>query len=318
MNRRQFARCGTAAILCELLPHANLANPAALPWTWIATNLAAGIVSGIGSKLFTTMSASVFRTSQKSLEQLLREQLEEFAQIVQGAIVANEARRYGADAEAYFHLYREYSRTPTLSKLEWLQQNTEPGLTNLASLKFVGYRTYLSAVSLRLSILQEAKRQGLAKARDFQEQVEIATANHRQVIAVIDADTNPAAYVQNNHVDGRYEEPTTHKWYCWVAEIHNKNILGRPVGLGLVPVKEDMRTPFNADEIANLKALLHSYKGQYDELNDKIIDFGYVNRTVKAENTDVGEKVIEQWNQAAKNLQGPYVPKRIEWKPSST
>lgn len=348
MNRRQFNHLGSAFMLCEVLAASPLLladekttmsgdffllTPKDTPegkwglrvkdytidnmsfprftWQWIGFNLATGVLLNIGGQLFSALTNAIFHNTQKSLEQLLQEQLETFLHRVQQAIDQNEVRRYTSLVQSYCQRFTEYSGSPDKERLTRLLDDTSDTLMNLGNLGFTAYRTYMSAAGLRLSVLQEGQKRGLAKLADFENQVNISTGHHRDMIAYIDTQTSPSTYYTpgtqpQNCFDNRMVgftcsspggySPTPPKpvWYFNTVLI-KQNICGEDVE-GHVLIKANERA-YTLDEISHDKPLVAK---DWKSLADQIVDFPSLRQKIKAKNTDLGEKMVQKWAEAAK------------------
>ena len=268
-------------------------------WQWIGMGLAQGVLSFIGGALFSALANAIFGGTSPhiSIEQLLQQQLEEFAQIVDDAVTQNEVRRYWADSRAYFELYREYLNTPSKDSLESIRRTSAVALSNLESLGFPGYRAYLSAASLRLTILQEAVRRRLATLKDYEGQTEAAIAHHNEIVAYINQQTEPSTFVPpGSNFTNHFSQDMISgkgKWYFDAVIIHGK-ILGVPIGDGIVPMRPD-HTPFKVEDVTWIKPLVVP-DNRY--VADRIVDWQYIRTKAKTENTDLGER----WTAALKKM----------------
>jgi hypothetical protein len=292
-------------------------------WQWVGLGLAQGVLGLLGGELFGALAHAIFGGTGKSLGELLEEQLEAFTKIIQQAITENEIRRYTAEVRAYLDLYREYSDYKKIDDLQSLRRETAPALSNLESLEFPAYRTYMSAASLRLSILQEAYRRKLVKIDNVEAQMEECIAHHQKTVTYIDSQTDPRTYVDPNttqnlsyhcfangieyNCNQGIQMPTGARASYFKAIDFDQFILGHelkgylPFTVGMPPeTKPRVHTP---DEIVHDKQLVAA-SNEY--LADRLTDFAWLRQTVKAENTDLGGKMVEQWTTAlAKMKQKP-------------
>jgi hypothetical protein len=252
-------------------------------WAWIGLGIAQGVLNGIGAGLFGALANAIFGGTQKSMEQLLKEQLVAFAQILQEAIDANELRRYGSNLAAYITLYKEYSRTPSTEGLRYLQQGTAIAMSNLESLGLTAYRTYMTAAGLRLSILQEAIKRKIATYADFEEQRKASIDFHAGAVKFIDNQTDPFVQVG--------ERPC---FYPFGGANFEKKILGREV-IGVL-VCNGKGHVASADESSRFIEQYHRDLKKppiFKPIN--YVDWISLRNIVKAETTDLGQKMIDRW-----------------------
>jgi hypothetical protein len=260
-----------------------------LTWSWIGLAVAQGVLAGLGGIVFGAIANAIFGASGgKSMEQLLQEQLEAIARIVQESLKDEALREYGARVKAYVALFREYQNDPTAATLDFIRNNTAVALAELESLGFMGYRTYMTAAGLRLTILQEVMRSGRTGARkNFDSQREVAIAYHNQIVDLINRETDPAKYapfpvipdssVQQNGWVGPYEI--------------NRTILGRHVQGAILTQGNGI---LSIAATTARKKLIEQRAGDKNA-SSGIIDWAWLRASLLAENTDLGAKMVNRW-----------------------
>ena len=264
-------------------------------WQWIGLSVAQGILQGIGGGLFVAIANAIFGGSHQSMEELMKQQLFAFAKIIKAAITDEALRVDQGKVSAYIKLYKAYSRTPSNGNLDVLLHDTALLLGDLGSLGFTGYRTYMTAAGLRLSILQEATKHNLAKAADFEDQRQESVDYHNQTIKYIDDKTNPALIFPPN-------EPCLSNQFL-KKEFH-EDILGLPVAGFVVcdskghPASVEESSQFIGEDVERFK---RNPQDMISAVNGRPVNWvawaGYRNK-FKAENTDLGQMMVNRWNEA--------------------
>ena len=225
----------------------------------------------------------------------MQQQLLAFAKIIKAAITDEALRVDQGKVSAYIKLYKAYSRTPSDRSLDVLLHDTALLLGDLGSLGFTGYRTYMTAAGLRLSILQEAKKRNLAKAADFEDQRQESTEYHTQMIKYIDDKTDPALIWTPN-------EP------CLSNQFPRKelkeDILGLPVSGYVVcngkghPASVEESSKFISEEVKKYKQIPPNVLSTVGARPVNWVSWeGYRNK-IKADNTDLGQMMVNRWNEA--------------------
>jgi hypothetical protein len=329
MNRRQFACLSTAFLLSQsTLPRFCLAQSQktvtlnggfdfrstkngwrldahdvridGLPipqfsWQWIGLSVAEGILQGIGGGLFVAIANAIFGGQNESMEALMKEQLLAFARILQVALTEDDLRKDQARVATYIRLEKEYSRTPTDDNLTYLRRETAGVLSDLESIGFTGYRTYMTAAGLRLSILQESKKRKLAKQADFEDQRAESVDYHNKTVAYIDAQTNPASIFPPNEA-------------ClsnaMVKKQFHEQILGMHVeGFVACDGKGHPASVEESSSIIKQEAEMIKQKQPTPFSINSGGPVGWVNWAAvrdraKAESTDLGQKMVDRWLKA--------------------
>ncbi|HEY6044978.1 MAG TPA: hypothetical protein VIU65_00160 [Pyrinomonadaceae bacterium] len=166
-------------------------------WGWIGLGIAEGVLSALGGAIFGALANAIFG-SGKSMEQLLKEQLAEIARIVEEKLQENDLRNYQAKVGGFVTLFREYNNNPTMSRLNYLTNESAPLLSEIESLGFKGYRTYMTTAGLRLSVLQQQiKKSNTAGNRaNFADQRDVSMEFHNEMQALIDERSDVNYYVK--------------------------------------------------------------------------------------------------------------------------
>jgi hypothetical protein len=275
-----------------------------LTWSWIGLAVAEAVLVNVGALILGALSNAVHGESGKSIEQLLKEQLVAIAHIVEEALKENDLRNYQAEIDAYINLFREYQHDNTNARLDFLINNSAVVLSRLESLGFVGYRTYMIAAGLRLGILRESiKRTG--RGRDnVTNQFDAAVAHHNEIVAQIDAETDPVALSRRlTRVSGL---PDAAGFFHGSVAAYTApgKILGSPIN-GWVMVLDGSRELTPREVILYRSAVdahcsIHMFGGCPSE-RDKFIwaNAAACRAALKLENTELGEKMISRWKKTA-------------------
>jgi hypothetical protein len=126
-----------------------------LSWSWLAMNLATGVVAGIGGLIFNVI-LSLFGGGGPNMEEILRRQLIEIERIVAAELLKVALRNAAASLDSCSRLMREYMNEPQGHfRIEDAIGKSSDVMSNLKALEYDGYKLYLSAATLHLSVLDE-------------------------------------------------------------------------------------------------------------------------------------------------------------------
>jgi hypothetical protein len=271
-------------------------------WGWMGLAVAQGVLSALGSAVFGALVDVIFG-SGKSLEQLLKEQLAEFTRIVEEKLQENDLRNYEAILSAYVQLYQEYTNDPARAgSLDFLINNSAVVLNQIQTLGFKGYRTYMTAAGLRLTVLQERIKLSPEKAgpgRNFITQLERSTDFHNQILKEIDRTLSPEGqcehFIQAAQAAG-------HAGYLFnlMVDALRKNPSTGPLMEPIYGVKYDDMPLKNIEDI--IPGGIMGQKGkavskQIFPANRRIdfIDWAAFRAKIKADTTNIGEKMVQRW-----------------------
>jgi hypothetical protein len=197
----------------------------AFSWRWVGLAIAQGLLAGFGGLIFKALSDAILgHDDGKSMEQLLKEQLAQFAQIVQDALMMNNLQQYQAKIDAYCRVYREFLNDRRLPQLDLLLFHSREALSLLATTGFSGYRTYMIGTGLRLAALRDQMRMRHTSSADFKEERAAALEFHKSVQNVILDQTNPTT-VFKRFDNGRWTVLGRFRY----QGIQNQKILSEPL-----------------------------------------------------------------------------------------
>jgi hypothetical protein len=218
----------------------------------------------------------------------LKEQLVAIAQIVQDALVVNNLQQYQADIDAYGRLYHEYLETNSKSRLDFLLNNRAVTLSRLTTTGFSGYRTYMIGAGLRLAALQDEMNQEKTGPGSFVAQRETAKEFHNQIKKTIEEQTEPATVFQrfNGASWNRLSGPIRY------VQLNDKILSEKVDGILLIN-DQNLKEPSEGEA----RLLLLNY-GTGNLTFDHWVSIAETRSRLLAENTDIGEKIIERWDAA--------------------
>jgi hypothetical protein len=121
---------------------------------WVATALATGALEWIGNKVMQSLFGSTVNESS-DIARLLNNLIEKFQDIVRQEITESSLRQCRADLNSVQTNFLEYLNAPTEFRLEITSQDSTKAVNGLKSMKLPGHSAYISAVSIKLLILQE-------------------------------------------------------------------------------------------------------------------------------------------------------------------
>jgi hypothetical protein len=245
---------------------------------WIGVSVAQGVLAAIGGQLFSALSNAIFGQSGKSIQDMLNEQLVAIAQIVEQKIAEAELAQAQANVIALAVLLREYQHTPSIGRQDFLLNESAVYLSQLASLGVVGYRTYMTAAGLRLSILQQFAGHSVGGAKNFEDQRIDAIAHHNNIIGAINTLTEPSTYFPTT-MSAQWAVLGEGKIKRWVT------VMGHQAG-GQVRY-----VPSEAGDGSWRLGTVAESAG----FSPYVLDWQALRTTIKAENTDWGEKMVSIW-----------------------
>lgn len=143
-----------ANALTELESEDNfLSETSQIGYYWVATALATGALQWIGGQVMQNLFGS--GTQENNIGEILKNLVEQFKNIVHQEIEQEAVRQCISKISATQTNFLEYLNAPTDFKLELADNDSSHGVAGLKSLELAGYTAFISAVSLRITILQE-------------------------------------------------------------------------------------------------------------------------------------------------------------------
>jgi hypothetical protein len=259
-------------------------------WAWIGLGVAQGVLSAFGGAVFSALASAILGGG-KSIEQLLKEQLTEFARIVEEQLQENDLRNYQARIVAFVSLFQEYRNSPTVSRLDYLVNNSAEALSQIESLGFKGYRTYMSAAGLRLTVLQEVSRRNrtIGNQQNFREQRQRSVDVHNSVLSTIEAQTDLQTHATRVIEENPLARGVMQGYDAAIRQ--GMFAVTRPI-LGVKPSELPLAPPHIAVPIA------------VTEINRNappqaaFVDWQALRARLKSQNTDIGAKIVDRWNRA--------------------
>ena len=234
----------------------------AFTWQWIGLSIAQGVLAAFGGALFGALAQSFLGGgSHQSLEETLAKQFQAFAGLMQELISHNEIRAATGELLGYLRNFQNYHNDPTPERLISIIDGNSIALSKMKTLGGPGYRIYMIASGLQLSALQERIKQHHTKGtvENFIDQRDDSIAHHNEIIDYIDSQTEIQPYLPK--------------------VVPRINIIPHIVTIkrNLMDIPIDWRFTLGTHEVPTAS--------MWQELR----------ASVKAANTDLGEKMIVRW-----------------------
>ena len=261
-------------------------------WGWLALNFVQGAVSMIGGQILTAVIGSLLGTKQPDITALMREQLEQFAKLLNSALAAHDLDLMKDALDSDMKLARRYVRANRAAQadLTAILSNISQSMSTLSRLGFPGYSTYIQFAALELALLQDrAAMFGGGDIESFLEAQQRLVAYQAAMVETIRAATEPAAQ-PGNHCDGGCQAFAPHVQYLkgTIAQ------LGRDYS-GWVPYSQHQNNEWFADSAQSIHQ--HNLSVEGKTLPDKQghwFDWWNLRQDVMAISTDIGAPIVAQ------------------------
>jgi hypothetical protein len=166
--------------------------------SWVALQLASGILAGVGSVIFDVLSRAL-GLGGPSFQQLLEAFVSQVGSVVRQEIRNNEIRKYLGRLDAIQRNMLEYRNAPTsIDRLQLATTESQYLLSELQTYGYWAYNLVLCAGALRLAILRERAKQDPAEVTNYNALAGYLSSFHDKIHAEISLATSPPAPIQGS------------------------------------------------------------------------------------------------------------------------